>query len=64
MEKAKMTASFLKEILERVPNDAEVFVTKSLDSFMFNVLSVSIVHFVDKDAGEIKQRIELHVEDE
>lgn len=65
MEKAKVTVSFLKEILERVSNDTELFVKpKSLDSFMFNVSSVSIVHFVDKDTGEIKQRIEFHVEDE
>lgn len=64
METVKITAGYLKDILERVPPESDVFVNIERNDWRSEATSVSIVHFVDKESGEIKQRIEINGNDE
>lgn len=64
METVKITAGYLKDILERVPPESDVFVNIERNDWVCDATSVNIVHFVDKESGEVKQRIEINGNDQ
>lgn len=64
METVKITAGYLKDILERVPPESDVFVNIERNEWISEATSVCIVHFLDKESGEVKQRIEINGNDQ